>query len=470
VTRLGNDAGASPPAPPRPGRRPMGRRAWIALVCAAGAVGLAVRLASVLGEPHWAAHGDPSEYWLIANYLVEGKGWIEPIVYKGTGAAVQTAKLPPLYTMLLALCSLVGFKSFFAHRVWSALLSAIGVPVAAGLGRQVAGRHVGVLTAFGVALYPNLWMSASLGMSETISPITAMLVLWAAYRLRERPTVARAVLLGLAIGFAALARDEMLVFAALLLLPLAWGRRSERRAWRDRLSLAGAGLAATVAVVAPWVGYNLSRFPHPVLITDRLGLTLASANCQQTWYGPLTGYWSQSCALASVAHGPAEESAQQSVATRVALTYVEHHLGSLPRVEFDRLGRTFDFWDVGSQVDLDVHVEARPRGWVLTGLGAYYALVALAPIGVWRLRRAGLAPLLLFAPLVDVVLAVLLAYGDTRFRVTLEPVLVLSAAVAVCGFLGWPIGRDGPSPGRSDPMGLPDRPAAEASRVPSAPR
>ena len=96
------------------------------------AAGLAIRLAAVLSRPHLAPAGDPFEYLGQANLLAEGKGYIEPFIFDRTGHVAQTAKLPPLYTLLLTLCSLAGFKSFLAHRIWSA---APGRPWA-GAGRR----------------------------------------------------------------------------------------------------------------------------------------------------------------------------------------------------------------------------------------------------------------------------------------------------------------------------------------------
>ncbi|HEX4865842.1 MAG TPA: glycosyltransferase family 39 protein, partial [Acidimicrobiales bacterium] len=215
-------------------------------------VGLAIRLASVLLKPHLAPGGDPLEYVGQANLLVEGKGWIEPLIYGHSGAHVQTAKLPPLFTLVMAMCSLVGFKSFFAHRVWSAIVGSLAVPVAAGLGKEVGGRKVAVLAAFGIAVYPNMWMSNGLAMSETISPILVMLALWAAYRMWRRPTRTSAALLGLAIGFAALARDELILLTLVVLLPIAWLARGPDR--KERLRLAGVGVAGVALVVVPWVG------------------------------------------------------------------------------------------------------------------------------------------------------------------------------------------------------------------------
>lgn len=424
----------------------MSTRTWRFLVGLAVLVGLAIRVGSVLARPHLAPGGDPAEYLGQANLLVQGKGWIEPLTYAHTGVAAQTAKLPPLYTMLLALCTLAGFKSFFAHRIWSAVLSTAGVAVGAVLGRDMAGRTVGVVAAFGMALYPNMWMSAGLGMSETISPVLVMIVLWAAYRMWRSPTQARAAVLGLSIGFAALARDELAVFAVLILLPLAVGRAG--RPWSHRLRLLGAGLAASLIVVAPWVTFNMVRFSHPVLITDRFGEALASANCDASWNGPFAGYWSMPCAEAAVAGVGGDESAYDPVATRRGLDYIGAHLSGLPRVEFDRLGRTFGFYQVGQQMSLDIHVESRPHLWAWVGLWSFYALAALAPFGMWALRRRGVPLFPLWAVLADVVIVVLIAYGQTRFRATLEPVLVILGAAALCAGAG----RLGPTSGVGRPV------------------
>jgi 4-amino-4-deoxy-L-arabinose transferase-like glycosyltransferase len=454
-------------------------RKWRALVAACFVAGLAVRIGSVLGRPHLHAAGDAAEYWLLSNYVVEGKGWIEPIVYHGTGLKLQTAKLPPLYTILLMPCSLVGFKSYFAHRIWSGVLNSAAVLIGASLGRQLAGRWVGVAAALGMALYPNIWMPAQIGMSETISPILAMLVVLAGYRMWCSPTWRRALLLGLAVGFAALARDEMIVFAGFVLLPLAYGGRRAGRSWRDRGRLFGVGLAATVAVLAPWVAFNMSRFAEPVFITDRVGATLASANCDSAWHGPYAGYWLQSCAIAAEKGATGDEPARDAVATRVATRYITDHLGGLPLVELERLGRTFGFWNVGQQVDLDTFLDGRPRTWVEVGLGCFYALAVLAPFGLWRLRRLGMMTLPLWAVFADVILVVLITYGQTRFRATLEPVLVLLGAVAVCWAARLPFDPVLPEPGRlaspggreAEGAGLlrPGRPAGASSPAPSGP-
>ena len=411
-------------------------RSWRSLILAAFLLGLAIRLVSVLARPHLAPAGDPLEYVGQANLLVEGKGWIEPITYAHNHMQSQTAKLPPLFTLVMAMCSLVGFKSFFAHRIWSAIVGSVAVPVSAALGKEVAGRKVAVITAFGIAVYPNMWLSDGLAMSETLSPILTVLVLLAAYQMWRRPTRTAAALLGLAIGLAALARDELILLALVVLLPIAWLAKDKTR--RERIRLAGVGVAGVVLVVAPWVGFNLSRFSHPVLISDRFGVTVAAANCDSVWHGPLRGYWSMQCAAESVHGVHGDESAADPLALRHGLHYVQGHLSGLPSIEVARLGRTFGFYRPVSQIDLDSFVEGRPRLWAFAGLWMFYAFAALSIFGAVRLRQRRVPIFPMLAVGLDVVVAVLLTYGQTRFRATLEPLLVLLSAVALAeGGAAW---------------------------------
>jgi 4-amino-4-deoxy-L-arabinose transferase-like glycosyltransferase len=422
------------------------------------AAGLAIRLAAVMSRPHLAAAGDPFEYNGQANLLAQGKGFIEPFVYARTGQMAQTAKLPPLYTMLLALSSLVGFKTFLAHRIWSAILGAAAVPLAALVGRDLAGRRAGLIAAAGVAVYPNIWMPDMLGMSETIVPVLVLLVLLTAYRMWRRPGWRPAVALGVAIGFAALGRDELLLLAPLVLLPLALGstRRWRRRSWpewRTRLRTLGAGMLATAAVVGPWVGYNLSRFEDPVFITSRAGTAFASANCDASWHGPFAGYWELPCASAAVAGVRGDESVDDAAAGRVGLRYVRNHIGGLPLVEWERLGRTFGFYQPAEQLNLDVFVEGRPQLWARVGLGMYYALLPLAAAGAVVLRRRRVIIYPLIAVGVVTIASTLVIYGTTRFRAPLEPVLVLLAAVTVDAVISrWRGDAPGVRAGRPDDL------------------
>lgn len=401
---------------------------WRVMLAVIVAAGLAIRLVAVLARPHLKASGDALFYSQEANYLVAGKGWVNPLQVLSGHRGQPTAAFPPLFTLVLAAASLIGFKSFLAHRIWCAVIGASAIVVAGATGRAVAGRRVGLLAAAVVAVYPNLWMSDDLAMSETLSPLLVLAVLWAAYGWWKSPSARRAALLGVLLGLATLGRDEMAVLAPLLVVPLAVG---SHRSWRRRAALLGVAAAAALVVLAPWVGYNMTRFDTPVFVSDGLGVTLASANCATTWYGPNAGYWSLPCSAAVPYNPAADEAVQGAEAQHFALQYVRSHLGGLPRIEIIRLGRAFGAFHPLQQINYDSFIEGRPHAWALVGLGMYYVLVPLALVGGVVLRRRGVPVFPLVAVVADVVISVLLTFGQTRYRSIAEPVLALLAAVAI---------------------------------------
>jgi len=409
-------------------RRRAARRRYALGVTAAGAVALAVRLATVLGRPHLAPVGDAFYYHSAADLLVAGHGFIDPWYWYGHHRAVQTASWPPLFVFVLAMPAVVGAKSFFAQRVWCAVVGAAVVPLVAATGRRMAGPRAGLVAAFVAALYPNLWLSDGLGLSETLSPLLVAVVLLCAYRFWQAPGTARALALGAAVGVAALGRDEMALYLVVVALPLAL---LARLGWRRRLALAGLSALATVVVVAPWVGYNMSRFRDPTFISSGLGITLASANCATTYGGPLEGYWSVGCALDVPVDQHADQSVQAAQYQAHALDYVRHHAGRVGAVALARLGRAFGAFHPLEQVELDARLESRPYHWALVGLGSYYALGALAVGGAVVLRRRRVPVLPLVGVGLGVAVTVVVTFGQTRYRTPVEVVLVLGAAVAV---------------------------------------
>jgi 4-amino-4-deoxy-L-arabinose transferase-like glycosyltransferase len=416
--------------------RHAGRRSWpwIGLWTA---VGLGIRLGTVFGRPNRVAGGDAYYYHNAANLLVAGKGFINPFLYypHNLHHEVATASWPPLFVFVLAAASVVGFKSFFAHRIWCCIIGAGAVVLCGLVGREIGGRRVGLIAAFLVAVYPNIWMSNELALSETLSPVLVALVLLAAYRFWKRPGLWTVVWLGASIGVAALARDELSLLAVFIMVPLVLLART--LSWWRRISLVAVGGLVAMLIVGPWIGYNMSRFKDPVLISSGFGITLASANCNAVYSGAYEGYWSFACALATPLKpfsATVDESVQGAEAQAYALHYIRTHENRLLPVEMARLGRAFGFFHPLEQVKLDSTVETRPYHWALVGLGMYYALFALSIGGVIVLRRRRVPVFPLLAIGLDVMISVALTFGQTRYRSTFEVSLVILASVQLDWF------------------------------------
>ena len=425
---------------------------WLGLWAA---LGLGIRLASLFG-PHRSsrvAGGDAYYYHNAANLLVAGKGFINPFLYypHNLHHQVQTASWPPLFVFVLAMASVVGFKSFFAHRVWCCIIGTGAVVVCGLTGREIGGRRVGLIAAFLVAVYPNIWMSNELALSETLSPLLVAVILLAAYRFWKHPGLWTVVALGASIAVGALARDELSLLALFIMLPLVLVAKT--LSWRRRAGLLAVGGLTALLIVSPWIGYNMSRFRDPVFISSGFGITLASANCNDVYQGAYEGYWSFACALRTPIKplsATVDESVQGSEAQAYALHFIRTHENRLFPVVMARIGRAFAFFHPLQQVKLDSTVETRPYRWALVGLGMYYTLFALSVGGVVILRRRRIPVFPLLAVGLDVLISVAITFGQTRYRTTFEVSLVLLASVQLEWFwsrLGRRSARDGASEG-----------------------
>jgi 4-amino-4-deoxy-L-arabinose transferase-like glycosyltransferase len=441
---------------------------WLGLWTLAG---LTIRLITVYRDPNKVAGGDAYFYHYGANLLVSGHGFINPYLYIPHHAhhAVQSASFPPLFLLLVAIPSALGLKTFLAERVWCCVLGAAAIVVCGYTGREIGGRRVGLIAAFLVAVYPNIWMTDELALSETIAPLLVAGVLWFTYRFWKRPTLPRAIWLGASLGVAMLGRDELTLLVVFVMVPLVLLARA--LTWRRRAVTLAVGLVTVALVVGPWVGYNLSRFDQPVYISSGLGVTLASADCAATYSGQYEGYWSMPCALHYAAEPSVDTHADESVEgaqlQHLALDYVRAHENRLVPVTLAKLGRAFGFFHPMQQIHLDSYVETRPYRWAVTGLVAYYVLLALSIGGTVLLRRRRIPSFPLWAVGLDVVCSVALTFGQTRYRTTFEVSLVLLAAVQLEWF--WSRLRRGSDSDRVAGPGPEANPASADSEAAPSP-
>lgn len=422
----------------------LGQARWfvVALVVVAVA-GLALRVAYVwFSRRHAVFGGDPLYYHSGAKLLARGDGLINPYAYV-RHRTVQAADHPPLYLVYLALFSALGMTSITWHLLASALLGTASIVVAGLAGREIAGARAGIVAAVLVAFYPNTWRYDGMLLSETMVIFMVLVTVWMAYRFWHRPSMGRLAVVGLAVGLGTLARSELILLTVFLVVPLALAVRG--RPWAERFRWLAVGAVGFLAVVGPWVVFNLVRFDHPVVLSENLGGTLATSNCDEVYYGDKLGFWHYPCGdriLVSHGIGPYEfKGASDRYLRQDAIAYIRSHAGRVPVVIAARVGRITGVFRPRQEASFDVYLENFPK-WVSDlGLWTYYPMVLAAMIGgvVLRRRREAVFPLL--APIFTVLAACALFYAATRFRATAEPALCLLAAVAIDAGLGALVAR-----------------------------
>lgn len=294
------------------------------------------------------------------------------------------------------------------------------------LGARLGGSKVGICAAGIAAVAPNLWMNDGLVMSESISMLLVACVLWCALGAVDVATRRSFVLLGLALGLAALARSELIVLVPLVLVWLGLCRRRHSVAvWPTVLPVA----AVVAAVLLPWVAFNLARFENPVFLTTNDGTTWLGANCDSTYGGEGVGGWNLSCVFADPDYRMDEEPSVRAARQRsIAAHYVRGHLGDVPSVVLARVGRTLDLHGLRDLVHQDVG-EERPEWAAWAGIVSFWMMAAASVFGAPLLGRRNRWLLLL--PCLVVACTTVLFYGGHRIRSSAEPSMVLFSALAV---------------------------------------
>jgi 4-amino-4-deoxy-L-arabinose transferase-like glycosyltransferase len=397
-------------------------------------VGLAVRVGYVfLYRRHITPSGDAFYFHYQADLLASGKGFIDPYSLFWARQVVPGATHPPLWTLVLALAAALGSTTFFAQLLWSCVIGALSVAVVAMAAREVAGPRAGLIAAGITALYPVFLIDDGSLLAETLVVPLVALVVWAFFRLWHRPSLPRAALLGALCALCALTRSELVLLVVFLALPA--GLVCRARSWRRRLAMCGVALVGALCMFAPWWAYTVPRFSHTELLSDQLGVTLASANCNQTYSGKLLGYWYDPCEVAILTPKAKDASVRDADLRQEAIHYVEHHAGRVPAVVGARVGRALGLFRPGQEIDLEWAVLGRPRLPAAIGLGCYYVLAVLGVAGAVVLRGRRL-PLLPFAVILsEVVLVSAVIFGQTRYRTPLDVGLVILSAVAIDRFI-----------------------------------
>lgn len=344
----------------------------------------------------------------------------------------------PLTSLWLTPWSLGSGDPVVWQRFANTLLGIATVAVIGLVGRRLAGPRVGLVAAAIAAVYPNLWVNDSLVMSESLACLIVSVALLVALEFDRRPSLGRAVAVGVLVGLGALTRSEIALWAVGF-AALAWWRSAghPRRALMPVLVVAGA-----VLTVAPWTVYNFARFERPVVLTTNEGTTLLGANCHSTYYVDVGG-WDVRC-LGDLQNADSADASVRSRERRDRATdYITDHTERVPVVVVARLGRALDVYGLDSLVTFDRGEQK--AGWASwAGIVCWWVLAPLAAFG-WvaygRDRRTddrSKARWWLIVPPAAVLATTVVFYGAHRIRAPAEPVVVVLAAVgAVALYERW---------------------------------
>lgn len=443
----------------------MTTRSWVlALLGLALVLRVGVALA-VAGD--YAPQNDAAHYDAIASSMAAGDGYGPAIIPPAEGPSAFRA---PLYPASLAAVYVVfGEHSWRAGLVAQALVGTVLVGLVGVVAQQLFGRRVALVAVALAAVHPALILIGSSLQHEPLLVVCTLAAVAAALQHRHDPRLRWAVAAGAALGLAGLTR-ELGLLAAPPVAWLLWRARptapsptpSPSPIWSVRaLAVPAVAAVVAVAVIAPWTIRNALRFDTFVPVSTSSGYGLVGTfNETNVADGSSWGEWMlpyEDPAVVDVMlqrESPTETELDADLQAH-AVEVVADDPGFLLRV---MAGNTYRLLDLdGGEYNRTVIARFTPYPlWLMwPAILASAVALGLAVVGATR-RAARAAPFAVWTiPLATLVFMIAVLPANIRYRASIEPFVVLLAAVAVTEILDRRRSRtSGRSPGSSPASGL----------------
>ncbi len=385
----------------------------------------------------------------IAVSLAQGHSFSSPFRVATGPTAWMTPVYPGLLASVFHLFGIYTFHSFLAAAALNILFVSLACIPIFYAGRKIAGVGLGAGAAWLWAIFPNSILLTYQSMWEAcLSALLVAIILWATLELAESERPVDWIGYGLLWGFTLMTNPTLISVLPFLLLWLGWRAYKERHAW---LILPALSLAVALVCCLPWTMRNYSVFHRFVPLRSVLGLQLWLGNNPQSrppWLGTLHPINDQAEREKYIEMGEMNYMREKK---REALRYMEanpEHVAHLSWLRF------VSIWSGGTAQPLH-EFEQSDSGWFDYDLlfNIFAGIAALVGIILLAVRRSiYLVPLAVF-PLVFP-WAYYLTLALPRYRLPIDPVVMLLAAVAVAGIFRirfrLPSGKPGLSPSAVD--------------------
>ncbi len=428
-----------------PATKPAFEQQFGGMLGAVVALGAAVRLTYVLTDHRKLIGGDGYDYHLSALRLADGLGYT--VAFGDLGA--PTAHHPPGWVTFLGAVSWLGARSQEDHQLATVAVGLVVVALTGLVGRRYFNARVGLVAALIAAVYPGFWVLEGNMLSEPLALAFLGCFLLVVADLRDRPTLARSVLLGVISGLLALTRSEELALLILVVAPVLVlaGAVSMRR----RIAYFAVVLMSCGAVIMPWTLYNTTRFEEPFLLSTNDGASLLAGNCAPATYaGVKLGWYDTTCALRiAQQHRTLDRSQLDSLDRDQAIRNTMDHVGRMLVVVPARFGRLLAVFRPSQTVGWVAVWMTTSTGLIWAWVASFWLILVLGIVGAIRARRSGVFILPLLGPVIAAIAVTAIGNIDhLRYHTLADLGIIVLAAAAIDS---WSARPTRPSP-RGEPV------------------
>jgi 4-amino-4-deoxy-L-arabinose transferase-like glycosyltransferase len=359
---------------------------------------------------------DQVSYNALARSLLDGRGYsFTKNWYPFTPANTPTAHWSFIYPLYLAgVYAVTGYHPLAARLVQAVVGGVLICYLVYLIGRRVSDEVTGLVGAALAAVYGYfIYYNAAL-MTETFFIVLVLFSLYLGLELKEKPVLARWVLLGLALGVAGLLRQTVLLFVPFLLLWLFWElKKSEIRLWHFAVPI-----VIIVLLIAPWTIRNYMVYQRFLPLNSNAGYALYASN-----HPHLGTHWSNDNIVVPVPEelaGQNEAELNQAL-TRKGLEFILVDPGRYMRLTLDKTLEYFKFWP-----STDSSRISNLNRVFSFGLYLPFMLLGLyLSFSRWR----NFVPLYLFIVIHTAIH--LLSWPSLRYRLPVDAVLMVFAGITI---------------------------------------
>jgi 4-amino-4-deoxy-L-arabinose transferase-like glycosyltransferase len=352
-----------------------------------------------LDTPTQDTFSDWKEYDLVGLSVANGTGF----TLYGRPYLIH----PPGYPLFLGILYLLFGHSYAVVKVAQSLLGALTCVVMFLIGERLFAKRVGLLAGAIAAVYPHLVYYTGILMSETLFVFLSTTFLYALAVLRDDPAPRRLAFAGVVLGLASLTRPMLMFIPALLLAWLWVELRSKRRA----LVITAVVSLWMAAAIMPWTVRNYLVTGSVVPIVATHWVTLYGANNPGILANPdAVGGW--------VDPEPMSPGEYREAYVAFMRELLLHRPLDLAALELHKLKRFWSLFPRTQTPERDAVINLLSYGWLLPLFLAGMVLAFREP------RR----PLVLHLWVAYFCLLTLVMHGTTRYRLPVEPVIILFAS------------------------------------------
>lgn len=357
------------------------------------------------------------------------------LLYEQGTYGLQTLRPPGYPTLIAGVYHLFG-PNLIALRLVEAGLATLAVGLIGWLGVRLFGRRAGIVAMALAAAHPMLAFMPSTQYTESTAALMTVLVLVAAFAALDRGAWWRWALVGVLLGAETLVRPNAIALLPGIGLGFAILLHRRRRGWMLPVMVTGLAFALTLM---PWLVRNHS-------VHDRW-FYISTGGGRQLWFGNnpnSTSITTDDIVIDDRTQADLDRLPDIFAYDRYlygkAMEFIREHPARAAQLYLIKLGNIFALYP-----ETRSRTYVNPASRTTQGIASVVIFAGcLLALRRWK-REPGLWPLA--GGTLSFVLATALAFSSVRYRMLVEPCLILIAGLGWSR--AWPESAPGPAPAGS---------------------